>query len=286
MFGYITAAPELLSEEARSRYGACYCGLCRRLQKRQGLFGRMTLSYDMTFLVLVLSSLYEPEEKTGTARCPVHPIHKRPYFYNKFTDYGADLNLMLAYYDCMDDWEDEKSLSRLLLAKILKGRFSRLAPKYPRQAKVMEESLRALHRYENGPEVSADRAAEVFGTLMGELFVPEEQDHWAPALRAMGQGLGRFIYIMDACIDYHRDEKHGRPNPLRSVTAGERSREEDMDLLTMLLSDATRAFEYLPLERDLDIMRNILYSGVWQQYNRAFRKRDGRADTVQEKEKE
>ena len=97
MFGYITADPGSLTQAEIDRYGGCYCGLCRCLSHRHGFCGRMTLTYDMTFLVLVLSSLYEPEETAGSGRCPVHPVKPRSYWQNRFTDYAADLNLMLAW---------------------------------------------------------------------------------------------------------------------------------------------------------------------------------------------
>ena len=62
MFGCMIANQALLSEPEKARYKGCYCGLCRVLKERHGFFGRVALTYDMTFLVLVLSSLYEPEE--------------------------------------------------------------------------------------------------------------------------------------------------------------------------------------------------------------------------------
>ena len=34
----------------------------------------------------------------------------------------------------------------------------------------------------------------------------------------------------------------------------------------MLIAEGAQSFEVLPLEQDLDLLRNILYSGVWQRY--------------------
>lgn len=274
MFGYVTADSSQLSPECCQRYGGCYCGLCRRLGKQHGLLGRLTLTYDMTFLVLTLSSLYEPEEVSGSGRCPVHPLKKRSYWYSPITDYAADLNILLTWWNCMDDWEDERRLSRRLLAALLSGRYRRIQKKYPRQEQAIREQLKLLHRYEDGPEVNADLAANCFGDLMAELFVYKENDYWADTLRKLGAGLGRFIYIMDACIDYKKDDKHGHPNPLRAISSGDRTREQDYALLSMLMHDCTEAFEHLPLEQDLTLLRNILYAGVWQRYNKAFYKRD------------
>lgn len=272
MFGYIMAHTEALTESEKQRYGSVYCGLCRSLKERHGFWGRLTLNYDMTFLVLALSSLYEPEEKDACKRCVMHPAKKRPSVQSAVTDYAADLNLMLAWWNCMDDWEDERKLSRRLYAALLKKRFRKLEQQYPRQSQAIRDNLRLLKEYEDGPGVSADRAADCFGNLMGELFVWKENDYWSPVLRKMGHGLGQFIYIMDACIDYKDDEKHGHPNPLRALGT-ERTREGDYELLSMLMNDCTSAFEILPLEQDLPLMRNILYMGCWQKYYSAFGKK-------------
>ena len=281
MFGYIIADRSKLSQEEVARYGGCYCGLCKTLGKRHGFLGRMTLNYDMTFLVLLLSALYEPEEESGISRCPVHPLKKRPYFKTTYTDYAADLNILLTFHSCMDDWEDERRLSRLLLAKCLSRRVKKLESVYPRQWAYIQNNLALLHRYEAGPEVSADRAADAFGDLMGELFVPNDREYWAKDLRAIGKSLGRYIYILDACIDLEADKAHNRPNPLLAFGENQRTREADLDLLTMLLSDGAAAFERLPILQDVSLLRNILYSGLWQKYDQAFSKRD-----KEQKEKE
>lgn len=276
MFGYITASVEKLTEEEKQRYAAVYCGLCRSLKQRHGQKSRLTLNYDMTLLILVLSSLYEPEEHLSEGACLMHPIKKRSYMQNRFTDYAADLNVLLAWWNCMDDWEDDRRFSRLGYAKLLTPEVKKLEQQYPRQSETIRKTLEQLKTYEAGDMVSADRAAACFGSLMGELFVYDEKDYWAKYLRQMGQGLGQFIYIMDACIDYPEDEKKDRPNPLRALGGGQRDREGDFQLLSMLMNDAARAFECLPLEQDLGLMRNILYEGAWQKYNLHYEKREGK----------
>lgn len=268
MFGYITAEASRLTEQEIRRYGGCYCGLCRKLKEGYGFTGRMTLTYDMTFLVLVLTSLYEPEEHSGEARCPVHPLRRRYWWQSRFTDYAADLNLLLAWWSCMDDWEDQHSVPKRAMAGLISGKRRELEEKYPRQSAAIASGIAAIHRYEDGPEVSADRAADAFGALMGELFVYDPEEHWAPVLRQLGESLGRFIYIMDACMDYKSDARHNRPNPLRALGNTTRTAEGDRALLELLLSDAARALETLPLEQDLGLLRNIMYAGVWQKYSK------------------
>ena len=78
MFGYVIPNQAALSPEAQARYRTAYCGLCRRIGALHGLRGRLTLSYDLTFLDLLLCSLYEGESAcaTGCDHCPIHPIRK------------------------------------------------------------------------------------------------------------------------------------------------------------------------------------------------------------------
>ncbi|MFR6424784.1 MAG: DUF5685 family protein [Oscillospiraceae bacterium] len=73
MFGYVIANLEGLTQPQKDRYKGCYCGLCRVLKQRHGFSGRLTLTYDMTFLVLLLSALYEADEERGMELCPAHP---------------------------------------------------------------------------------------------------------------------------------------------------------------------------------------------------------------------
>ena len=93
MFGYLTADLQRLTEEEQSRYKAAYCGLCRALQERHGELARLTLNYDMTFLVLLLQSLYEPEERSGEETCLPHPLEARAWQRSEAKGEGAAARL-------------------------------------------------------------------------------------------------------------------------------------------------------------------------------------------------
>ncbi len=266
MFGYIVANIDALTPEQLQRYRGCYCGLCRELGRRRGQLSRFTLNYDMTFLVLLLSSLYEPQETGGASRCPVHPAKRHPYWQSRFTSYAADLNVALSYENCLDDWKDEKNLVRLLESKAIGGSLGDIEGLWPRQCSAIKSCLEELSGYEKAGESNPDRCAGAFGGLMGELLVPDEQDYWAPTLRRMGFSLGKFIYMLDACVDLSEDKKRGRYNPLALAEEGNFSQNEMRGVLTMLIADCTAEFEKLPLVQDVEILRNILYSGVWTRF--------------------
>ncbi len=272
MFGYIEANVASLSEEQLKRYRGCYCGLCRSLKERHGQLSRITLSFDMTFLVMLLSSMYEPEESSGEARCGIHPLKKRFYWRGKFSDYAADMNVALAYHNCLDDWHDDKNALRYAQAKALEGCYNKIAQQWPRQCEAIERCIAALSEIEKRGEADPDAGANCFGELMGELFVCVEDSVWTKHIRLFGQALGRFIYMMDACVDLEKDRKRGRYNPLFYKGKEDLTEEDKRLILKMLLGECTRLFEMLPLLQDVDIMRNILYSGVWQQYALALKK--------------
>ena len=71
---------------------------------------------------------------------------------------------------------------------------------------------------------------------------------------------------MDAWEDLDRDRKSGAFNPL--LPYRDRPDYEDFcrETLELLIADAAESFEFLPLEQDLPVLRNILYSGVWQRW--------------------
>ena len=265
MFGYVIANSESLSEEDKARYKSVYCGLCRALKERHGQFGRLTLNYDMSFLILVLNSLYEPEMSKGEERCVVHPCHEHCFASSEITDYAADMNVALAYLNQLDNWHDDRNVLSLLFTRILRKKYFAVKKRYPRQCEAMERCINGLSELEKSGEQNPDAGAKLFGELMGEVFVLRE-DRWAPSLRAMAASLGQFIYISDAVADLPKDMKKRRYNPLSALKKAGRSDLYFKDILTMLIGNCTMDFEKLPLVEDVSIMRNILYSGVWTRY--------------------
>ena len=50
-------------------YHGFYCGVCQELKEDHGQTSRVTLTYDVTFLGILLTGLYETETKRGRALC-------------------------------------------------------------------------------------------------------------------------------------------------------------------------------------------------------------------------
>lgn len=272
MFGYIVTHRQELKVREDEAYRAAYCGLCRSLRRRHGRPGQMTLSYDMTFLALLLTGLYEPETRTENGRCPAHPLRRSPYRSNRYYDYAADVNVILTYYKCLDDWRDEHKVSGLFLAGLLKSRMKRLKALYGRKMAKTVKLLLALQEVERERSRDIDRAAGLFGEIMAEWFVCRE-DEWEKTLRHMGFFFGKFIYLMDAYEDVEEDLKHGRYNSFAKVYERDSFEQDCGMILKMMMAETGRAFEKLPILEDAGLLRNILYAGVWTRYAQIRQKR-------------
>ena len=272
MFGYVTANEQELKVKEFKKYKAYYCGLCHCLKNKYGIAGQLTLTYDMTFVILFLTSLYESETKADALRCMVHPVKKVEVLQNEITEYAADMNLILAYYHLKDDWEDEKKIAALAGTTFLKRKVEMTIRRYPRQAAVIQRELNMLSEFERAGRSDLDEPAGCFGRLMEELFVYKE-DCWEELLRKTGFYLGKFIYIMDAYEDLPEDIEKGNYNPLRKMSESESYEEKCKEMLCMMMGECAAAFEKMPCVLDIDILRNILYDGVWKKYQKLQEKK-------------
>lgn len=272
MFGYIIVNKGEMKFKEYEVYHSYYCGLCRKLKERYGLRGQMTLSFDMTFLVMILTSLYEPETTEGRTVCIAHPFEKHLTRTNRFSDYAADMNILLTYYKCMDDWEDEKKYGRRLMGEGLRPAFCRIRKTYPDKAYKIERALADLRSLEKQKVNDIDKMAGLFGEVMAEIM-DVEPDGWQDGLRKLGFYLGKFIYLMDAYEDIEKDLSDGNYNPFWKKYEESDFEEECGTILTMMMAECSKEFEKLPIIDNIEILRNILYSGIWYRYEQVKEER-------------
>lgn len=265
LFGYVITNCKTLTDEQRARFRALYCGMCKTLKARYGNLGRFTLSYDMTFVAMVLSALYEPEEEQGREKCPPHPFKAHDYVINPTMDYAVDLNVALAYHKCMDNWQDDRSLASAAAARALERAYRTARTRRPEKCLAIERWMEEIREFEGRGLEEIDPPMNMTGKMLGTLFQYRD-DYWAEQLYKMGDGLGRFIYFMDAYDDLESDVRHRKFNPLKAMMHQENFEEICKDGLTMMMADCADAFEQLPVVKDADLIRNILYSGVWAKY--------------------
>ncbi len=285
MFGYIGVNKPELKIKDFERYREYYCGLCHSLGNHHGLLGQISLSYDATFAAVLLSALYEPATYRMQSGCVLHPVGKKKYLSNQFIDYVSDMNVLLTYYKCQDDWNDEKNLVKLGYGTTLKKQAKVVESRYPGKAENIKSALNSIYELEKTCNSNIDKLSNAFGDIMAEILDVSSRDldardknrygdMWKSELRTLGFNLGKFIYIMDAFDDVEKDMKKGSFNPF--MNRYKACLEDELTirefeayvekLLMMCASDMAKSYERLPIIHETAILRNIIYSGIWMKF--------------------
>lgn len=277
MLGVMTIRKDEMKFREFDQYRGYYCGLCHSIGKRCGSVCRLALSYEMTFLATLLTSLYEPDTTRKMRRCALHPVSKRLMIANQAIDYCADLSALISYYDLRDGWEDERRVDRLAESVLLKKAAMQAGERLPRQRDAVIRYVGELHEIEKNNDQNLDAAANLTGEMLAELYVMNE-DVYAKDLRELGYYLGKFIYLCDSYEDIERDIRKKSYNPLIARYANETFASDCEQMFSDMMARAALAFERLPLLEDAEIMRNILYSGIWQRFEIASERRKAKKE--------
>lgn len=271
MFGYVKIHKDELKCKDFEIFRSYYCGLCRALGKNCSQLSRLGLSYDMTFLAILLSATKKGCEEWAMKPCLAHPLHKKRSVANSpILDYAAHMSVLLAYLKLCDDFSDERSI-KAFFGKIFYYRtFRKSKKKYPQMYKSLQTEMQNLRSLEKENCESVDRAADCFANILAKLFTPDfitcDKDH----LFAIGYNIGRWIYITDAYEDMEKDFKNHSYNPfLIDVNSQDElslKKEEWRSLLTHTqthtLAAAAEEYEALKVYKNDEILKNILYLGL------------------------
>ena len=265
MFGYVLLNRKDATKDEVKKYRMYYCGLCQSLSQEYGKKGEKRLSFDMTFLYLLLSDLYNEDGKESHVKCTIHPIKGRDVLINPIGKYCADMQVLLSYSMAEDNISDEKSHKDIEFKKHFSKEIKTIEEKYPVQFITAEDNVKKQI------ELEKSRCSDILtlsipsSNILGAIFSPYE-DCWSEKLKALGMAIGRFIYILDAFDDLKKDEKRGTFNPLESIKDESDFKNKVRSLLEWAASDAAVILEKLPLDENLSILRNIIYSGIWTRF--------------------
>ncbi len=274
MFGYVRPyIPELRVME-HQYYNAAYCGLCFATKRETGRLSSMFLSYDITFLVLVRLALSGEIPEFEKKRCALHPFKKRLVMKeNDALRYSAHAAAILIWHKLDDDINDEKGLGSLrarLGRLVFKGAYRRAKKGFEELDAIVKNSLDELSAIEKRKERSADKPAAAFGSLMASICsFGETEEGKRRILSAVGDSVGRWIYLADAIDDMEDDMKKGSYNPFILLYDGEEldedKKQDIQSAMTGLLGRAGCALELAELwgRSDLEgIITNIIFKGL------------------------
>lgn len=272
MFGYVRINKMDLTFREFDYYKGYYCGLCKYLKENHGEISRLSLNYDITFLIVILTALYKLDSDITYERCIANPLKKKMRIVNEITEYAASMNILLSYYKLEDNLYDDNGIKDKLAYELYKGKLKKAYEKYPQKAEYIKQQLGNLRELEKQESKSIDKVSNTFGNLMGEIFV-YKKDEYEQNLRNIGFNLGKYIYILDAYEDLEEDNKKGRYNPFIDYIDKKEELKNKVDrLISMSLGMATKNIEQLNLEFNKSIIDNIIYSGVYLRYKSILEK--------------
>ena len=263
MFGYVNVYKDLLRIRDYNIFRAYYCGLCRQLGKSFNTLTRLGLSYDMTFLAILISSLEEKMPAMKAKRCLVHPFAKRAVAENDYgIEYAADMSVILTYLKLKDDWNDEKSFKSLFRVFYFFP-YKKSASKHAVKFRTIDTCMKELGRLESENCPSPDMAADCFGRLLECVFDISGGNR---PLAWLGYNIGRYIYLADALSDMADDIKTKSYNPFFAAY-GEKCLSDSVkssvkDSLLLTLTEISNAYNLLKIRKNKEILDNIIYIGL------------------------
>lgn len=269
MFGYILPLREELKVKDWERFRSVYCGLCRAMGRQCGQLSRLLLSYDFTFLALLLGA----DGPRETCRCVAAPCRgKSCCAQSEALELAADECMILTWWKLQDQIQDEsrwKGLAARLLSLVYRRAYRKAKGRRPGFDRLTEEQLSRLHRLEAENCPSMDQPADAFAKILAGA-VPQNGDPVHD--RGMEQLLyhvGRWIYLVDAWDDLAEDLETGNYNPilrryqLDCVPAPDGPEGESIRLtLTHSVNLALSAFQLLDETGNSPIIENILWGGM------------------------
>ena len=271
MFGYIRPMQGELKVRELERFRACYCGLCHTLMKKYGTASRFILNYEIVFLTMLL---WDEDESPviKRKRCIASPCRKRRYCCRNATlETCAGYNVILSWWRLRDTIADERfirSIPHRMVSLVLYRAYKKASLEFPGFDHKVKEGVGNLAEYEMAEGNSLDNAADKFAHVLSAATPDSAVDSTRRPLQEFLYHMGRWIYILDACDDYKEDIKRGRYNPIAARYAPVHGVLPDNALprLKTTLNHSNNllclAFELLPENTWVDIIRNIIYLGM------------------------
>jgi hypothetical protein len=216
--------------------------------------------------------VYRPKAIITQEVCIANPIKKKMRIVNEITEYAASMNVLLTYYKLEDNLNDDKGIKDILAYNIYKGKLKKAYEKYPKKAEYIKHQLEILKSLEDKKSTNIDEVSNTFGNLMGEIF-SYKNDEYKNDLRNIGFNIGKYIYVLDAYEDLDKDIKKGRYNPFIDYIDKKEELKKRVDrLISISLGYLAQSIDNLHIKVNINIIENIVYSGVYLRYKNILNK--------------
>lgn len=277
MFGYVKVnKPEMKVREYET-YRGLYCSLCKALGKEYGITARFMLSYDVTFLVIVLLATRQVLPSFKKGRCPFNPMKRCNYCGNaeKEFSFAAAVTVLLFYYKILDNIHDSGFFKKILFCLVYPYAFlkrKKALKKYKELDSHIAKAMTKQSEVEKSGTDSFDLSAHNSADMLGKIFSWESEDN--EKLYKFGYFIGRWVYLVDAADDIEKDLKSGSFNVFvvkyalsKGKNISEEEKEEILGSLNMTLASVAAAYKELDISILFPIIENIIFDSMYNIMN-------------------
>lgn len=275
MFGYVRTDTPYLYIKDDVLYKAMYCGVCKGIAEVCGHRARMGLSYDVTFLSVILHNILGVDVTVEKSHCLTHCIRSREMAnVDELTRQLGALNTVLVYYKYTDDIADgDRGRGKRLW---FKTGYKRVKKKYPQIEEIVRKNLAQQERTEKAKTDSIDRAADATAVMLAEFSNYALQEKATEHTRNLFYAIGKWIYLIDALDDYDKDIKKGAYNPFylaygspskAALIEGEKG-DEVRFIFNAIFFDIRENLSHIKFRFNRDLSDNILLRGLPAMTNR------------------
>lgn len=270
MFGYIKPNQSELKVSELEVYKSVYCGLCKSLGKHYGAMSRLTLSYDFTFLAILILGLKESCDGFDKKRCPLNPLKKK-LCVNPSDDlsFVSAVAMIMLYYKLKDDIFDKSFFKRIPLYFMLPT-FSRVRKKAKKAFPEVNEKVGEMIKKQiiiEKQQLDVEKYSEPTSVCLGQILeMVTENEQQKKVLYRVGFLTGRFIYLIDAVDDLKKDIKNKEFNPFKQQFLEDEKNtiKKATELINITLGDLALSYQLLDFNRYKGILDNIIYLGLNQ----------------------
>lgn len=274
MLGYIKVnKPEMKIKEYET-YKGIYCSLCESMKKHFGVFAPLTLSYDITFLVLARLCFSGTVPCFEGGRCKYNIAKKCNYCKNADEElrYASAVSMMLFYFKVRDNISDSSLFKRILMYLILPWaslKYKKAKKMYGEIAFVVEKAMSLQAETEKMNTDITDEAAHQSAFALGKILSYNTQDENGSIYR-FGYGVGKWVYLIDAADDIQKDIKYSSYNvfvtkyDLRESENAYSIKDVIEGTMNMCAAYFTSAYESIENKTMTPIMENIIFDGMFK----------------------
>lgn len=276
MFGYVRTDTPYLYIKDETLYKAMYCGVCKGIGEVCGHRARMGLSYDVTFLSVILHNIAGQDVTIEKQHCLTHCIRgKKMANVDELTRMLGAFNTELVYFKYSDDVADgDRGRGKRLW---FKAGHKRAVKKYPEIANIVRENMEAQAKFEKSGIDSIDRAADATANMLAQFSDYVLGEKRTNCTHGLFYALGKWIYLIDALDDYDKDAKKGAYNPFRIAYGAEskdalmeKNGEEIRFVFQSLFGSIAEDLQGIRFRYNRDLSDNILLRGLPKTTNEIF----------------